>query len=223
MASDVTIANLALLKLGKQRIAAFDEPNLVSGLFAEFYAPLRDQLQRLGWNFTKKFTTLSPDVDPPPFGYSFQFQVPDDFLGLRVAGPAFPPGDLPVPMGSSPTPPAPPVMGAPGVNLSDYNNAVYRDYEVAGRKIYANIHSPLCIIYSARVTDPNRFDSYFVAAFSWYLAMELCEMITGSNAKFPRMEKGFEDSLKMARKWDALENAPATIPDDTFMLARIGS
>jgi len=221
MASDVTIANLALLKLGKQRISSFAETNLIAGIFAEFYAPWRDSLQRLGWNFTKKFAVVAADADQPPFEYTFQFTVPDDFLGLRVAGPANPPGNLP--SGSSPAPPPPPVLGAPGVNLSNYNNAVYRDYEVVGRKIYTNLFGPLSIVYSARVTDPTQFDAYFVEAFACYMAMQACEMITGSNAKFPRMAQMYDEALKVARKWNALENAPATIPDDTFMLARVGN
>jgi len=37
------------------------------------------------------------------------------------------------------------------------------------------------------------------------------------------MAQMYDAALKVARKWNALENAPATIPDDTFMLARVGN
>jgi hypothetical protein len=219
MASDVGIANLALLKLGKNRIASFQDGSVVADIFVEQYGPLRDILLRMGWNFSRAYAALAATTTPPPFQYTLAFNLPSDFIRLEWAGPAqnygtLPPGTTQVPLT---------VLGMPGANLSDYNNALCQDYRVVGRQIWSNIGTPLSIIYHARITDPNMFDTYFVEAFAWFLAMELCETITGSNSKFPRMAQGYNDALAQARKFQALENPPTTIPDDTWMLARISS
>jgi len=219
MASDVGIANLALLKLGKPRINSFSDPGVVNEIFAEQYGPLRDILLRMGWNFSLAYAALPALTTAPPFQYTFAYSLPSDFIRLVWAGPAqnygtLPPGTTQVPLT---------VLGMPGVNLSDYNNAMCQDYHIVGNQLWSNIGTPISIIYSARITDPNKFDTYFQEAFAWFLAMELCETVTGSNAKFPRMEQGYNQALAQAIKFRSLESPPATIPDDTWMLARISS
>lgn len=219
MASDVGIANLALLKLGKNRIASFNDVGVVNEIFFEQYGPLRDTLLRMGWNFSRTYTSLAATTTAPPFQYLYAFNLPSDFLRLEWAGPAqnygtLPPGVTQVPLT---------VLGMPGANLSDYNNALCQDYRVVGNQLWSSIGTPLSIIYHKRVTDPNLFDVYFQEAFAWFLAMELCETVTGSNAKFPRMEQGYRMALAQAIKFRSLENPPTTIPDDTWMLARISS
>jgi len=217
--SDVGIANLALLKLGKQRITSFEDNTTVAALFNEQYATLRDTMLRMGWNFSRKYTALAALSTPPAFQYLYAFELPSDFLRLEWAGPAqnygtLPPGVTQVPLT---------VLGMPGANLSDYNNALCQDYRIVGTQIWSSIGTPLSIIYHYRVTDPNQFDAYFVEAFSAYLAMQFCEFITGSNAKFPRFAQEYDAALKQAIKFRSLENPPTTIPDDTWMLARISS
>jgi hypothetical protein len=219
MASDVGIANLALLKLGKPRITSFTDLGIVNEIFAEQYGPLRDVLLRMGWSFSRTYTALAALTTFPPFQYTLAFNLPEDFIRLEWAGPAQNYGTLP--SGTTQVPLT--VLGMPGANLSDYNNALCQDYRVVGKQIWSNIGTPLSIIYHRRVTNPNEFDTYFIEAFAWFLAMELCETVTGSNAKFPRMEQGFNNAISQAVKFRSLENPPTTIPDDTWMLARISS
>ena len=218
--SDVGIANLALLKLGQPRIASFsDIGSIAAGIFAEQYATMRDTLLRMGWNFARKYENLAALSVAPPFQYLYAFELPADFVRLEWAGPAQSYGNPVTP--GQPVPLT--VLGMPGVDLSDYNNSLSQDYRIVGTQIWSSIGTPLSIIYHARITDPNLYDAYFVEAFSWYLAMQLCETVTGSNAKFPRMAQGYDNALMQAIKFRSLENPPTTIPDDTWMLARISS
>lgn len=219
MASDVGIANLALLKLGKPRITSFDDPGTIPTIFAEQYGTMRDTLLRMGWNFSRKYTNLAALSTAPPFEYTYAFELPSDLLRLEWAGPAQNYG-TPVPP-NAPVPPT--VLGMPGVSLSDYNNSMTQDYRVVGRQLWSSIGTPLSIIYHARITDPNLFDPYFIEAFAAYLSMQLCETVTGSNAKFPRFAQEYSNALSQAIKFRSLENPPTTIPDDTWMLARISS
>lgn len=214
--SDVTIANRALTKLGKPRITSFADPGPVPVVFAEQYTVLRDTLQRLGWNFTRAYATLSPLDDPPPFQFTTAYPLPADYLRLEVAGAAFPPGPT---TGSST---APSFLQAPGMNFGDYVNAAESmDYQIVGQQIWTNIVAPLSIVYHRRVTDPNQFDTYFVEAFAAFLALELCETVTGSSAKYDRLAMSYQNALAIARKFKSIENPPVRIPDDTFIMSRV--
>lgn len=215
--SNVGIANLALLKLGKPRIASFDDNGTVNQIFAEQFDTLRDTLLRMGWNFARTYATLSALTTPPPFQYIYAFALPSDFIRLEWAGPAQPIGTQPP---GNPPPPQT-VLGMPGMNLNAYNNQLIQDYRIVGNQIWTSITSTLSIIYARRVTDPNLFDAYFVEALASYCAEQLCEAITGSNAKFPRFEQEFQEAIAQAIKYRSLENPPTTIPDDTWMMARV--
>lgn len=215
--SEVGIANLALLKLGKPRIASFDDNGAVNQIFAEQFDTLRDTLLRMGWNFARAYASLAALTDPPPFQYIYAFQLPSDFIRLEWAGPAQPYGTQPP--GADPPPMT--VLGMPGMNLSSYNNALSQDYRIVGNQIWSSIGTPLSIIYARRVTDPNLFDAYFVEAFAAYLAMQLCELVTGSNNKYPRFAQEFRSAIAQAIKFRSLENPPTTLPDDTWIMSRI--
>lgn len=215
--SNVGIANLALLKLGKPRIASFDDNGIVNQIFAEQFDTLRDTLLRMGWNFARTYASLAALATPPPFQYIYAFALPSDFIRLEWAGPAQPYGTQPP--GANPPPMT--VLGMPGMNLANYNNGLSQDYRIVGNQIWSSIGTPLSIIYARRVTDPNQFDTYFVEALAAYCAMQLCEIVTGSNAKFPRLAQEYSGALAQAVKFRSLENPPTTIPDDTWNMARV--
>lgn len=81
--SEVSIANLALQKLGDERIASLTEDSTVAREVNNCYEILRDREQRAhAWNFCKKRTILAPDATPPPFDYAFAFPLPADNLRL---------------------------------------------------------------------------------------------------------------------------------------------
>ncbi len=218
--SDVGIANLALLKLGKSRISSFDDANTTAQIFAEQYYVLRDKLQRMGWNFNRRYATLAASLTAPPFQYAYAFALPSDFLRVYVAGPAQPLGSLPP--NSVPAAPPQSMFGMPGANITEYNNALLQDYSVVGQQIWTNI-PVLSLIYFARIEDPTQFDLSFVESLASYLAWQLCERITGSNEKKPGFRDEYMLSIAEAKKYKSLEQPPQEIPDDTHMLARVSS
>lgn len=219
--SDVSIANLALLKLGKPRIASFSDPTVVAAVFNEHYPLLRDTLQRMGWNFTRAYANLAQSGTAPLFQFTYAYDLPDDYLRVEVAGPTMPPGALPG--NSTPAPPPPQTMLAPGMNYADYDNGIQQAYQIVGTQILSNYFPPLSLVYHRRVTDPNQFDVYFVEAFACYLAAQLCEIVTGSNAKAPRMDAAYKDAMAQARKYKSIEQPATRIPDDTFIMSRVRS
>lgn len=202
MASDVEIANRALVKLGAATITDFldgtETANKVNGL----YAIVRDaELRAHRWNFAMKRTTLAALGDPPPWGFSKQFQLPADLLALDSVNDT--------------------LLGH--VNLgTDYRNAELLPYAVEGRILLCDFAAPLKLRYVARVTDPSQFDALFVEAFACRLAMEMAEALTQSNSKRQLAIEEYKRAIRLARSKDAMEGPPEPIPDDAWMLSRIG-
>lgn len=209
--SDVDIANLALTKLGAQPIVSFNDSSVPARNINRSYAILRDKMQRRRWNFNRSYMQLPALTFTPPFEYRYAYQLPSDYLRLELAGQSQPNG------GPTST------ITMPGVDLSDYQGGRSQDYRIVGKQIWSNIPPPLSIIYGRQEPDPNMFDAFFVEAFACYLAWQLCESITNSNAKKEALDREFKQSIFEALNGKAIELPPETIPDDTWLLSRLGS
>lgn len=85
MASETSICNRALRKIGANRITSLTDPNSKSARACnELYADSRDALLRAHpWNFAMERVALAPMVATPAFGFDNYFQLPADFI--RVA------------------------------------------------------------------------------------------------------------------------------------------
>ena len=83
MADEVSIANLALQKLGAERITSLTQDHVNARAVNNCYEQLRDKELRLHvWNFAKTRTTLAPSATEPDFGFLFAFPLPSDYLRL---------------------------------------------------------------------------------------------------------------------------------------------
>lgn len=79
--SKVNICNSALIKIGVEKIQSFSETSKAAVLCAEQYDKIRKQLLRQHiWDFALKRAELSKISTNPIFGYSAQFQLPNDCL-----------------------------------------------------------------------------------------------------------------------------------------------
>lgn len=84
MASEVGICNRALQKLGASRITALTDDTANARACNVAYEPVRDaELRRHPWSFALARTTLAALAAAPDFGFSYQFQLPADFLRLH--------------------------------------------------------------------------------------------------------------------------------------------
>ena len=81
--SYVTIANLALQKLGASLIVSPSEDTREARTIAACYGPLRDkELRAHNWNFAIKRVVLAPSTTIPAFGFAKAFALPDDYLKI---------------------------------------------------------------------------------------------------------------------------------------------
>lgn len=81
--SEVTIANLALGKLGAGAIIAMDEESTEARACRLHYAQTRDEVLRSHrWNFAIKSEELVQSVEKPLFHWAFQYELPTDCLRI---------------------------------------------------------------------------------------------------------------------------------------------
>jgi hypothetical protein len=81
MASEVGLANNALILLGELPILAISATTKAGRTFLNIFADKRDWLLReYAWKFATKRTTLAPDVATPEFEFTQQFTLPADYL-----------------------------------------------------------------------------------------------------------------------------------------------
>lgn len=81
--SDVAICNLALDRLGADRIASLVEDTVEARACNAAYTHIRDaELRRRAWGFATKRVVLAPDTETPAFDYNYQFTKPSDCLRI---------------------------------------------------------------------------------------------------------------------------------------------
>jgi hypothetical protein len=81
--SYVTIANLALQKLGATLIVSPSEDTREARTIAACYGPLRDkELRAHAWNFSIRRRVLAPSTTVPAFDFAAAFAVPEDCLRI---------------------------------------------------------------------------------------------------------------------------------------------
>lgn len=204
MASKTDIANLALVKLGEQRIISIDDDNKKAATLKAVFDLQRDnEMRKKRWSFTIKRVKLAADVAVPTFGYTVQFQLPTDCLRILSLGDF----DL-------------------SADLSDYTGSNVAPYSIEGRKLMTDVPArdasgALPLRYIARIEDPQQWDACFVEAFACRLAMEVCETLTQSTDRFRKAQGQYQMALAEATRANAIELPSQRIADDTWILSRV--
>lgn len=199
MASQVSIANRALTKLGDMRITSLSDDVEAARAISSLWDLVRDnELRARTWNFSVKRTTLAALVSTPSFGYAYEYQLPSDCLRVIQVGEYY-----------------------PGPSMSDYRSAQEAEWQVEGRKILTDQSAPIYIRYVASITDTGSWDAMFSEAFACKLAVELAERLTQSPTKRDLAWREYEATLRTALRADAIENPPEPLPDDSWVLSRL--
>lgn len=191
MASEVSICNLALQRLGANRISSLSEDSKGARECNASYESIRDrELRKHVWSFAKKRTTLAPNATAPEFDFDYQFDLPSDCL--RVVK----------------------------VTLADGDDDEAEDWTIEGRKILANGSDALRLVYVARITDPNTFDQLFIDTLYHAIAMQLCEPLTQSNTKLDRITSDYTEVIAQAKQVNSIETPSKNAPEDPWVTVR---
>lgn len=87
MSTEVEICSNALVLLGASPIASLNEPTDRAQRAANLYPSVRRSVLRAHpWNCATKRVVLSPDEQPPEFGWTYRFRLPGDWLRTLEVG-----------------------------------------------------------------------------------------------------------------------------------------
>ncbi len=195
MASQVSIVNRALIKLGEAPILLLTDNVKQARTMAALFDDTRDaELRAHRWKFAMCRTRLSALVEAPEWGYQYQYELPADFLGLVQVN------EIYLRSGTK--------QRAP--------------WAIEGRRLLTDIPAPLAVRYIARITDTATFDPLFVDALACRLAMEACEAQTQSDTKFQRVAGLYKEAIQLAIRQDSIEAPPDELPDGSWLESRQG-
>jgi hypothetical protein len=82
--------------------------------------------------------------------------------------------------------------------------------------------APLKIRYIRQVLEVGLWDASFVSALALQLGLDCCEKITQSTSKKESIRADLREAIRMAMRVNAIEKPPQPLPDDSWMIARLG-
>ena len=215
MASEVTICNMALARIGiDQTIEDLADTSARARACKLWYAHCRDfVLADAPWNWAMKVAPLAQVDGGSVPGWSRLFRYPVDCLALR---------DLTDEGGSRQR-----------INdwLSDlyvgnqwqtprYSFEVRQDASEAGKVILTDVERPYAL-YTVRVTDPAQFDVKFTDTLAWRIGMELAVTLRAEGGKQRDCAQMYVVSKAEAKTRYMNEQRPDRQPESVSIQARL--
>jgi len=187
MATEVSICSNALRKLGDDPITSLTDDTERARLCNAFYEPSRDAVLRMHpWNFAITRASLTRLSSAPAYEYTYQYALPTDPYCLRVLS-------------------------------MEYEDYVFKiENSATEGRVLLTDESTAKILYVAKVTDTNQFDSLFVDVLTAKLALDLTYPVTNSTSLQTQMEKLYQAKLSEARSVDGQEGFMTDLVSETF-------
>ena len=205
-----TIANRALQLLGYQAITSLTDGSRGAKAMNRAYGPvLESELRKNYWNFAIARAQLAASATAPPFGRSYYYPLPPDFLDLAPPDQIYGITGGGTVAGNQVLSGAPIISGSPMV-----------DWAIRGNMIATNQNPPLNLRYVSSNVTESQFDPCFAEAFSAALAVNTCEELTQSTSKLVAAAKAYDDAIELAMKRNAFEGRPIQPPTDSFIMSR---
>lgn len=188
MASIVGIWNMALGRVGvSDTVESLEERSKQAEVCRAHWDQARDfALSDFPWKFARRRVALA-DLGTPPSTWDYCYAYPSDCLSalsLVIPGMAFPRWDQ---------------RPAFEVASGEDQTVIYTDLPTAE------------LIYTARVTDPNRYDAHFTNTASWALAELIAIPLSAKAELVSAAQKGYElakskaAAKALAEGWDGPE------------------
>lgn len=190
MASWVEIANLALRKMGQDRIASLDDENEAARAVKDVHLLARDiVLRKHPWNCALALKVLAPDAAAPPFGFTYAYSFPTSPFCLRVWR----------------------------LDADEHPRAKWK---ARGRKIHTDEGPALYVEFISRLDDPEQFDANLAEAVAAEIAAKTAFRITASRTAEKEMNDWARETIPEARSYDAQEGVPDDPDDGDFLMSR---
>ena len=212
MASVVQICNMALSRIGNsQRIDSLTERSIQAEQCSLFYEQTRDTVLRdFNWPFATKFQVLAEVATNPDPSHAYSYAMPTDCLKARgIVDQLFPVSSQYVGAWADE-----PVMRI--------NRAVipFRVIQGDSTRLIATSVSPATLEYTARIEDPGLFDSMFISALAWKLAVELSLPLAKEQNVAASCEQQYQSTLLAAAAVAFNESSAVGFPESSFIQGR---
>jgi hypothetical protein len=195
MASDVSIVNQALRRLGGTRITSLTDGSKNANAANDIYEDLRDELLRAHpWNFATTRVELARLAAAPAFGYGYNYSLPTDWLKTVSVHD----NDA----------------GAGALDFKEETEDTAKVLRTDAEHVYLR--------YVRRIIDANMMTPDFRSALAYALARDLAIPIASSGALFDRMEIKASQILAFAKSSDARDSTPETRPRGSWVDSRGG-
>jgi len=203
VSTDVQIVNLALHHLGVERISSLDEDSKRAKLMKDLYElTLNEVLRSATWGFAMKRAKLEKLSSAPAFGYSSQFDLPNDYLKLHEVT-EFDPS-----RGTGQKHP-----------YTNWDEPYRLEYKIEDGRILASADT-LYIRYIFKAFKVDMFSPDFVECLSRTLASKACFSLTQDrNLRAALMEEA-EFWRRTASANDAQESSPDDYEISAFIRPR---
>jgi len=192
MASVVSMCNSALNLLGASTISALTDDSKNARLCNQRYEPIRDRVFRgHAWNCLHKRLQLARNSTSPVVEYSHAYALPSDCLRVLKIH-----------------------------NGTTDSIASSIDYKLEGKNIVTD-EGTVFLIYIAKDTDPNNYDTYLQESIAHQLAADICYAVTNNATLAKNYMTRADERLREARFVDATENSLEVIESSEFTNARL--
>jgi hypothetical protein len=197
MSTSIEIWNMAMMKIGADRITAFgvdSEAQMEAALGDTIYATEKRSMLRLyPWNCAIKRAALAELATAPPNQYAHAYALPSDYIRLLELRT----GDM---------------------ALTNINGEGVRSYVVEGKAVLTN-QANIIARYVADI-DESLFDAHLEEALIAKLSFESVYAIGQSATALSNFGSIYEGKVNEARTVDALENPHVVLRTDTLRVVR---
>ena len=181
----VTIANLALARLGHTRIESLDDDDPAARLVKDLWPAARDEELRLHtWGCATLSVGLPARADGGRkailSGFARAYPLPADCVRVLQVGPPDQAG------------------GRLGFRL----------WRIEARDVLSDASPPLALRYVRRLDDAAAMDAGLVACLSLRLAIMMAPRLTGDARLGETLKRDYREAVGAARRVDAIENPP---------------
>lgn len=198
MASRIDIINVALTRLGENRILELDEGTKPAEEVSAVYdSILESELMDNRWGFATKRASIAALAEAPTWGYARKFAVPADCLSVQY------------------------VNGQSMTSLDYLRTSDEAVWKIEGTSIMTNLATPLQIIYTAKVENPDEWDAGFRKVMAIKIAETVCITLTNDKALRDRLSQEYEMAIRTARQNSAIQSPPQELRDSSWLQARV--
>lgn len=193
MTSDIDVINVALRRVGANRITSLSEDDasavVANDLFSEV---LDDLLRQHAWNFATKRAKLAQLSETPTFEFDHGYSIPADWIRTISVHP----------------------------NSAGAGTMLYREEQLGDKRVILTSADDVYLRYIARVEDPNLWPPDFRNAMSMTLARDFAIPLGNSNTMHVSFDRLSRSAIARARSSDAMGSSPERRPRGSWVTRR---